>query len=708
LSVEGPTHEVLGFVNSTGAAGTWVEDRDTTSVAGYGQDSTGESDAPFVTGRYFVQLQLDRATLFTDLGIDAATPFRVAAATSQVWRFGLEDVAGCDFTAGPCDDLAAVSSDPVTLDGDGDGLSSTEEALAGTDPDDADTDDDGATDDVELGDGRSDPLVCDSDGDGLPDGLERGVSTANGPTDVAAGCFLADTDPGTVTRPDLADTDAGGLADGAEDRDSDGAVGTWETDPNDPLDDVDSDGDGIPDALDDRAGVGPDADSDGDGVDDLTEGLTDSDGDGTPDFADPDSDDDGIPDSVEGTDDTDGDLVPDRLDLDTDADTLPDSVEGTDDADGDGLGNWRDPDSDDDGIPDVLEGLDDTDGDGTPDRLDEDSDDDGVSDDLEGAEDGDGDTIPDFRDEDSDDDGIPDADEGPDGDGGVIDTDNDGNPDLTDTDSDNDGIPDGSEPDADSDCDGVPDRLDGDDENAFCDTATLPTVDSDAEPPPSTDPFAVPGQFTGGACDVSGGAASVPALAVALLLLARRRRRAAGLLLAPATAAAQEVDAERLSLSVDGGRLLKTEDVADGPAAGFGLHLDHADDPMVFRPVVGDPVDVLGAATTLRLTGWSGFGRFRIGAEAPLHLYLAGREVDAPTRMGDVRVSTKFTVVRARAPRGPGCTSTPRCPPGPARTGSARVCRPRGSAASSPPPPTASCCRRPRASARAPAARWAT
>src|SRR6185369_5988705 len=101
-------------------------------------------------------------------------------------------------------------------------------------------------DEVGLG---TDPTLCDTDGDGLFDGLEIGVVTPDKDTDLAAGCFTADADPKTTTDPLVADTDQGGVSDGDEDRNYDGAIGTWETDPNDPKDDADIDGDGIPDSL---------------------------------------------------------------------------------------------------------------------------------------------------------------------------------------------------------------------------------------------------------------------------------------------------------------------------------------------------------------------------------------------------------------------------------------------------------------------------
>ena len=85
----------------------------------------------------------------------------------------------------------------------------------------------------------------------------------------------------------------------------------------------DSDGDGIPDDLEDVSG-------DGDRTND------DQDGDGVPNYLDLDSDNDGLADAAEaGTDpgrpaDTDQDDTPDYLDLDTDGDTIADLIEGND------------------------------------------------------------------------------------------------------------------------------------------------------------------------------------------------------------------------------------------------------------------------------------------------------------------------------------------------------------------------------------------
>lgn len=165
---------------------------------------------------------------------------------------------------------------------------------------------------------------------------------------------------------------------------------------------TDTDGDGIPDAVEGRAEERNtdgdefpdwrDLDSDGDGIPDATEAggatPTDTDGDGKADYVDDDSDNDGIPDAVEPIGDSDGDGTPDALELDGDGDLIRDSQERAFDADGDGLPNALDDDSDGDGIPDLIEAGDDsldtpprqTDTDGIPDFLDLDSDDDLVAD----------------------------------------------------------------------------------------------------------------------------------------------------------------------------------------------------------------------------------------------------------------------------------------------------------------------------------------
>ncbi|MBW2263370.1 MAG: hypothetical protein JRG91_15505 [Deltaproteobacteria bacterium] len=187
-------------------------------------------------------------------------------------------------------------------------------------------------------------------------------------------------------------------------------------DPIYPDPDLDRDGDGLTNDEETRLGTDPDnPDSDGDGISDYeeTDGGTavDTDGDGIIDALDTDSDDDGYPDEDEGTVDRDGDGIPAYRD--------PDEGPGTDDdLDGDGLTNDAEgvigtdpenPDSDGDGISDFEETdggtAVDTDGDGIIDALDTDSDGDGLLDEDEGTGDADGDGIPNYRDPDSDNDG---------------------------------------------------------------------------------------------------------------------------------------------------------------------------------------------------------------------------------------------------------------------------------------------------------------
>ena len=135
-------------------------------------------------------------------------------------------------------------------------------------------------------------------------------------------------------------------------------------------------------------------DEDHDGLTNVQEGSserTDSDGDSVPDSLDEDSDGDLLPDVLESGDlnlrtaaiDTDGDGSPDFRDADSDGDSLSDRQEGAADPDRDGLRNYRDLDSDSDGVPDEKECEDETcdsDGDGVTNTVVWDSDNDGLFD----------------------------------------------------------------------------------------------------------------------------------------------------------------------------------------------------------------------------------------------------------------------------------------------------------------------------------------
>jgi Bacterial TSP3 repeat len=222
-------------------------------------------------------------------------------------------------------------------------------------------------------------LSCGSSG-GHGSGPDAGQITA----DDADGDTISDTDEG---RADNIDTDGDGIPDYLDtDSDNDGIPDYREAGDGDlGTKPIDSDSDGIPDFRD--------TDSDNNGIADGDDGVDDLDSDGKPNFQDLDDDGDLIPDVLEiGSDpahpiDTDGDGTPDYHDTDSDNDTIPDLIETNSDYDGDGVGNWRDLDSDDDCRPDEVEanGMPqrDTDGDGHYDWVDRDSDDDGLLDSQE-------------------------------------------------------------------------------------------------------------------------------------------------------------------------------------------------------------------------------------------------------------------------------------------------------------------------------------
>ncbi|WP_293822597.1 YPDG domain-containing protein [uncultured Corynebacterium sp.] len=361
------------------------------------------------------------------------------------------------------------SQDP---DIDGDGVNNSDEKAAGTDPYNPDTDGDGTNDGDEDADGdgkpnkdESDPTkdqTTDKDGDGIPDIIDK--DDEDGPKGDKDGDGIIneedpDADGDGVSNDDEKeagldplnpDTDGDGTNDGDEDTDGDGKknkdesevpegkvtdkdgdglgdTGVTDKDPEDGKADItdgpltnDTDGDGIPDAVD--------PDIDGDGVNNSDEKAAgtdpynpDTDGDGTND-GDEDADGDGKPNKDESdptkdqTTDKDGDGIPDIIDKDDE-----DGPKG--DKDGDGIINEEDPDADGDGVSNDDEkeaGLDplnpDTDGDGTNDG-DEDTDGDEKSNKDESE-------VPEGTVTDEDGDGL--------GDTGITDKDGNGKADLVD------------------------------------------------------------------------------------------------------------------------------------------------------------------------------------------------------------------------------------------------------------------------------------
>ncbi|UJH69243.1 Ig-like domain-containing protein [Allomuricauda sp. SCSIO 65647] len=214
---------------------------------------------------------------------------------------------------------------------------------------DLDSDDDGIIDSFEdlNTDGDNDPSTnpTDTDGDGIPDYLD------------------IDSDDDGIPDNVEAQTTAGYIPPSGTDADADGLDDAYENGGNVGLIPVDTDGDGIPDYVDD--------DSDDDGVPDNIE-AHDFDHDGVPDvvYTGSDKDNDGLDDGYEGDTQIDADV---NDEIDDPANDLP-NTDQTDDVD------YRDIDDDDDGIETRDEDLDldgnfandDSDGDGTPNYLDPD------------------------------------------------------------------------------------------------------------------------------------------------------------------------------------------------------------------------------------------------------------------------------------------------------------------------------------------------
>lgn len=237
------------------------------------------------------------------------------------------------FTYTICDDVGncstaivtVVVTDAIDLDSDDDGIVDNFEDL------NLDADNDPTTNPTDTdNDGIPDYLDIDSDDDGIPDNVE------------------AQTTSGYIS-PSGTDSNTNGLDDAYE---NNGNIGLFP---------IDTDGDSLPDYLDD--------DSDDDGIPDNIEGH-DHDRDGIPDvtYIGSDKDNDGLDDAYEGATQIDidandeindpfGDLPNTDADEESDyrdTDDDDDNIE-TRDEDLDGDGNYANDDSNGNGIPEYLE-----------------------------------------------------------------------------------------------------------------------------------------------------------------------------------------------------------------------------------------------------------------------------------------------------------------------------------------------------------------
>ncbi len=255
------------------------------------------------------------------------------------------------------------------------------------DSEDSDMDGDGIPNLIEGnsdidGDGLPNHIDLDSDNDSIPDATEGNQEDPEN----------NDSDNDGIPNTQDLDSDSDGISDITEFKTNSG--GNNDMDQDGILDylDRDSDNDGLSDAFESRhpAPSGDDTDYDGiddtydasftkgadtnnDGIDDLYNQI-DTDGDGIPNYLDTDSDNDGIPDAEEqllvkltnagtedGITDSDDDGIDDAVDvdvtggIDANNDGIDDDLIDTSDLDGDGLLNYLDTNSDGDYMDDAIE-----------------------------------------------------------------------------------------------------------------------------------------------------------------------------------------------------------------------------------------------------------------------------------------------------------------------------------------------------------------
>ena len=119
-------------------------------------------------------------------------------------------------------------------------------------------------------------------------------------------------------------------------------------------------------------------------------------------------------------------------------------------------------------------------------------------------------------------------------------------------------------------------------------------------------------------------------------------------LLAPATAAAQQLDAQRFHPSMDGRAFTLTDDARVGMnGVGGGMTFNYADDPFIYRynDAERSEVDVLGSVATANAVAFANMSGFRVGVDLPLHLASTGYGVDGFRAIGDLALEGKYSLM---------------------------------------------------------------
>ena len=240
----------------------------------------------------------------------------------------------------------------LDVDADGDLLPDVLEGVSDLDGDglanyvDLDSDGDGVLDRVYATDGDANPIPPDLDNDGLANHLDDDAD-GDGISNDEEG--FTDFDQDGLLNPLDFDADGDGIPDrieGTGDADGDDRPDYLDADPNDGSE-SDPDGDSLRTSIEELYGLNPqNPDSDGDGISD---GLEFAPASPSRDEGEPvDTDLDGVIDALD--EDSDGDGWPDAAEAPLDPNNPPDS-------DGDGIYDFRDLDSDNDGLSDHEELL---------------------------------------------------------------------------------------------------------------------------------------------------------------------------------------------------------------------------------------------------------------------------------------------------------------------------------------------------------------